>query len=380
MNGPRRRHARRPTPHAPVAAVAATAVAIPYERPLALATGIAREHCAVLVELADGDGHSGWGEIAPGPGTTRDAATAIALRLAACGERLAKLANRHDDHGAYEIPEELRAGVEAALLDLRARRDGASLYRMLGGDGAAPSAVAVNAMIDRGDADRTRRAIDGAVAAGFGCLKLKLAPHRLDDCEVALRYARDAHGDAIALRVDCNGQWSLDEARRALRRLEPFGLEYVEQPVAGLDELRALRGATSVRIAADESASDLTQIERAIDIGAVDVLVLKPALLGARDSLRAAAAARAAGIDCVVASNLETSLGVAAATHVAAIVDAERPDRRRAHGLGTVGLLAGDVATPRMLPQRGKLAVPTAPGCGVIPAAEQLDRFRIDRG
>lgn len=352
-----------------VVAIAATPIAIPFTRPLELATGAAREHCAVVVELCDREGGRGWGEIAPGPATTRAEAVAIARTIAACGADVPEPPNL----AAFESF--LRTGFEAAALDLGARRDRQPLHRTLGSDAARP--VSVNAMIDRGDPDTVWRAATAAIADGFRCLKIKAAPESLADLEVVLRRIRESHGDAVALRVDCNGQWSLAEARSALRRLAPFDLEYVEQPVATLAALGALRGVTSVRIAADESAVDATQIDRAIATRAVDVLVLKPARLGPVACLRAAAAARAAGIDCVVSSNLETSLGLATALHVAACIDARWADRPVAHGLGTIPLLGDDLTEPSLLPRAGILEVPAATGSGVTPLAARIERWRI---
>jgi uracil-DNA glycosylase len=49
-------------------------------------------------------------------------------------------------------------------------------------------------------------------------------------------------GDAGRVRIDANGGWTVDEAEHAIRALETFDLEYVEQPCATVPELADLRG------------------------------------------------------------------------------------------------------------------------------------------
>src|SRR5207302_1816901 len=64
---------------------------------------------------------------------------------------------------------------------------------------------------------------------------------------------RDAIGPAGAIRVDANGAWDVAQARRALRELGAFGLEYAEQPCATLADMAELRRPVDVPLAADES-------------------------------------------------------------------------------------------------------------------------------
>ncbi len=363
-------------------AVRATPFAIPYETPLVLSAGTVVEHCAVLVELFDGQTR-GFGEIAPGPGTSRTDALSMADRVAELSADIELFARAvAEDFAtaqAISIPLDVRPGIEAAILDLAARRRRETIASFLGGSRSDSVSVSVNAMIDRASPDAARRAVDDAVGRGYRCLKIKVAPSDFEQCRALLRHVRERHAPAITLRIDCNGEWPVAAARAAMTQLEDFDIEYVEQPTHTLEELRELRFQTSIPIAADESACNLEQIERAIALDAVDVFVLKPARLGPLTSLRAAARAREAGADCVVTSNLDTSLGVAHALQIASLIDARNPDRAYAHGLGTVELLAGDITETRLVPREGVLRRPTADGCGVTPAATEIERWCIRR-
>lgn len=213
--------------------------------------------------------------------------------------------------------------------------------------------------------------VAGVLARFPGCrtAKVKVAEpgQTLADDVARVAAARAALGPEGRVRVDANGAWNLDEAEHAIRALEPFDLEYVEQPCAHLEELAELRRRVhrlGIPIAADESvrkADDPLAVARA---GAADILVVKLQPLGG--IARAQWIIREAGLPVVVSSALETSVGIAMSARFAASVDVLDFDC----GLGTVALLAGDVTTEPLLPVDG--AVPVRP---VTPDPALLDRF-----
>jgi o-succinylbenzoate synthase len=86
--------------------------------------------------------------------------------------------------------------------------------------------------------------------------------------------------------------------------------------------------------------------------GAADIAVLKVAPLGG--VRRALAVAEACGLPCVVSSAVETSVGLAAGLALAAAL----PSLDYACGLGTLSLLAKDVAGAAGKPVDGWLPAP----------------------
>lgn len=176
---------------------------------------------------------------------------------------------------------------------------------------------------------------------------------------------------AAALRIDANQAWDHDTAVDALTRLSTYGLEYAEQPVAGIEGLARLREAlatagTPVRIAADESVRKETDPLAVARAGAADLVVVKVQPLGG--VRRALSIVEAAGLDAVVSSALDTSVGIAAGVALAASL----PRLPHACGLGTVALFAEDVARPALRPHGGHLEVAGRP----VPEAEVLTRLR----
>ena len=96
--------------------------------------------------------------------------------------------------------------------------------------------------------------------AGCTTAKVKVGERGQSLAQDVARVAevRAVLGPAGRIRVDANGAWDLDEARRALTALAPYGLEYAEQPCATLDDLGRLRVALAgarvdVLVADDES-------------------------------------------------------------------------------------------------------------------------------
>ena len=195
---------------------------------------------------------------------------------------------------------------------------------------------------------RCRRTQVAGVLARFpGCTtaKVKVAERgqSLDDDLARVAAVREVMGRGARVRVDANGAWSVDDALLALGRLAAHDLEYAEQPCATVEELRDLRMALArngidVPVAADESIRKAEDPLRVRDLEAADVVVVKVAPLGGVRS--ALAVVEACGLPAVVSSALDTSVGIAAGVALAAAL----PSLEHACGLGTVALLAGDVA------------------------------------
>jgi L-alanine-DL-glutamate epimerase-like enolase superfamily enzyme len=72
------------------------------------------------------------------------------------------------------------------------------------------------------------------VAEGFTTLKLSMTSYEPDDHVELVARIRDAVPAEIDIRVDAHGSWNALEARRIMRALEPYRVQYIEQPIASL--------------------------------------------------------------------------------------------------------------------------------------------------
>jgi len=151
------------------------------------------------------------------------------------------------------------------------------------------------------------------------------------------------HLPKAKIRIDVNGSWSVKDAHfniSAIYEVTGDSLEYVEQPVASLDELKQLREAMSVdvKIAGDEvlrKAKDPFAIS--LD-GAIDILMLKVSPLGGIK--RAMDLASHHKLPIVISSALESAVGISYGLALAARV----PKLDYACGLGTSALFNQDVS------------------------------------
>jgi len=201
-------------------------------------------------------------------------------------------------------------------------------------------------------------AVADVLARFDGCrtAKVKVAERGqvLADDVARVAAVRGILGPEGRIRVDANAGWNVDEAEHAIRMLEPYDLEYVEQPCETVPELAEVRQRVrnlDVLIAADESvrkASDPLEVARA---GAADILIVKAQPLGGvRRALQLVAEA---GLPAVVSSALDTSVGLAMGTALAASL----PELDYDCGLGTSSLFRADVASPALAPVAGSLPV-----------------------
>ncbi|TWU42557.1 enolase C-terminal domain-like protein [Novipirellula artificiosorum] len=73
-------------------------------------------------------------------------------------------------------------------------------------------------------------------AHGFDSFKLKVGRDSEEDVQ-RIRFMRDAIGSECKLMVDANQYWGLADAKRHIERYRPFGLTWIEEPIARDDVL-----------------------------------------------------------------------------------------------------------------------------------------------
>ena len=322
--------------------------------PWKTARGAISERELLLLALQDADGFIGLGEAAPLESYDGVSLDVVRAALEDCRPALSAAAGTEREELLAEcarlavLPQALSA-VDLALWDLAGRRTRRPVWRLLESSSGDP--VQVNHTLTAGD--RAGAAAEAARAreAGFSCLKAKVG---LGDDAGRLAAIRAAAGPEMAIRLDANGVWSVDEAQAALRMLEPVGLELCEEPVRGLEEIGQLAERTQVPLALDESAA----APGALDRRSCAAVCLKVSRCGGITGLiEAAARARRTGYEVYLASTLDGPLGIAAALHAAAAIRPDRPS-----GLATLVMFED---RPNPLPvAQGMIALPGGSGLG----------------
>jgi L-alanine-DL-glutamate epimerase-like enolase superfamily enzyme len=266
------------------------------------------------------------------------------------------------------------AAVEMACWDLAGKAAGLPVYRLLGGRvrEAAPMKRVVGAFDVPRAADLAQRFLD----EGTVHLKVKVGLDVATDVE-RVRAVRERAGDDVTIGVDANCGWTVAEAKRALRAMEPLGVTFAEQPV-GVDDPRALaavRAATTIPVMADESVFTAQQALDLVRHDAADIFAVYPGKnAGLLGSLAIAEIAAAAGLTCSMGSNLELGVATAAMLHLAVACPTIDAERFPGDTLGPLYHEA-DLITERLDLGPVVARPPEGPGLGVEFDEEQLERF-----
>ena len=343
---------------------------IPLRRPHVMSFVRLQTVNFVFVRLETRDGLVGWGEAAclGGPTWSEESAESIAAtiehyiapwlrgRPATEIEALRLEMARRVQGNPFA-----RAAVEMALWDVNGRALGVPVHRLLGG--RVRDRVTLSWSLAGDDAEAEVAEARHLVAQGQRVFKIKTAARPLAEDVERVRRIREAVGPGIALRVDANQGWDRPTALRAIRAMEPWGLDFVEQPVARWDRegLSEIGRQVEVPIMADESCCTPQDALALARLGGVSILGLKltksAGLVGA---MAVARVAEAAGLGCYVGCMIETSLGTAAYLQLAL---AAAPVTWGCELFGPL-LLQGDVVRTPVQYRDGAILALDGPGLG----------------
>lgn len=181
---------------------------------------------------------------------------------------------------------------------------------------------------------------------------------------VRVQAVRSALGEKFPIAVDANGGWSEDEALAALPHLEALRINAIEQPLHRRDFLGSarLRKRSSIPIILDDSIFTPEDALAAIRYEACDLISIYPGKNGGMwRSLQVAQIAAAAGIECIIGSNLEWEVGSSAMLHLAVSI----PNLSRSVGHDIIGPLYYEH-------QIAKEPIRIENGCAVLPKGNGL--------
>lgn len=339
---------------------AVQAYEIGLRRTLASAVGSVRRRRGFILRLWDEEGRVGYGEASPAEwlggeslATTRAVLDQVEGLAGAALETLPALVDAWSDRSAAAA-----CALDTARLDLETQARGLLLTELLGGRARA---IPVSALVGGHTPADLASATRDLVEAGYRCVKIKVGADTIEADGDRVAALRDAGGPDLAIRVDANRAWTLEQAHRALAALAAHRPSFVEEPLregGAPDEWLALRERHGVPLAIDENATDVADVRRFA--GAADVVVVKAARVGGPTaSMLVGTAAKKVGMRVVVTDSIESSVGRALAVHLAAALH-ETGD---AVGLGGAFLLAEDPLP--LQPAARPTVQPMGPGLGL---------------
>jgi L-alanine-DL-glutamate epimerase-like enolase superfamily enzyme len=257
------------------------------------------------------------------------------------------------------------SGVELALWDLLGKARGVPVYALLGGRVAEHLRAYASLLRYDTPAD-VARVCAAVVAEGYTAVKL----HQTDVDSVAA--ARAAVGPSIDVMLDTNCPWSVEDAIAMGRRLAPYDLRWLEEPVWPPEDypgLARVRAALPMPIATGENDSTLHGHAAIVAAGATDVLQPSVTKVGGLGEMKKIAALAAAHGVTLVPHSYYFGPGLAATLHFAASTP----------GVPYVEMPPGRLEAPLtpgpLQVTAGRVTVSDRPGLGADPDPEVIARY-----
>lgn len=316
-----------------------------FKQPAGTSRGVYTTRQSWFVEIADEDGRRGVGECAPLPDLSCDTAPSYAQTLRTLCDRMER--EGHIDYEALRPYPSMLFGLETALLHLRAQS--AALFDTPFSRGE--QGIPINGLVWMGSFEEMAARMEAKLAAGFGCVKLKIGAIDFERELDLIRSIRRRFSAAdVELRVDANGAFAPADALRRLDLLARYDLHSIEQPIRSgqWEAMAALCRRSPLPIALDEELIGVNQPERKaalLDTIRPAYLVLKPSLHGGlRGTEEWIGLARERHIGSWITSALESNVGLNAIAQFTAHVYG--PDIALPQGLGTGQLFTDNVPMP----------------------------------
>jgi L-alanine-DL-glutamate epimerase-like enolase superfamily enzyme len=172
------------------------------------------------------------------------------------------------------------SAIDIALWDLMGKAVGQPVYNLLGGRVKQRIRAYVSQSYARADLDAVRDEAAGYVRDGFTALKMRFG-YGPADGEAGKRRnhelvgtVRDAIGPDVDLMADAYMGWDVPYAIDMIRRLEEFGLRWVEEPVVpdDLDGYARIRANVTTPISGGEHEFTRWGYRDMLLKGAVDIV------------------------------------------------------------------------------------------------------------
>jgi L-alanine-DL-glutamate epimerase-like enolase superfamily enzyme len=356
-----------------VVAVSVVVVEVPQIAPIAPYRSHLRSSSTTqsgIVRIDTDEGITGWGEFNVNflPNLSGRRMTAEAQWLVGRDPRT--IAAFHRD---CRLETRLKSGLELAMWDIAGKSAGLPVAALLGG--VIRPRIELAACMGIQSYERAGEIAAWYVEQGFGTLKTKAGADMREDLEM-VRGIRDAVGDRLKLRVDPNRAYTPEQGAELAKRLEPYDLEYLEQPIPAepLSDAARLRKLSRTPIALNESVIGPASV---IDILRADAaaFILPDTHIagGILPCVSIGHICEAGDIPAIMHCGHDLGPKTAAMLHVAAAC----PAYSLANDSTYYGL-EDDVITEPLKIERGTIAVPTTPGLGVEGDPQRIARYAVD--
>lgn len=251
--------------------------------------------------------------------------------------------------------------LDMACYDLIGRAEEKPVYELLGGYDVERIDLAY--LLPLASPEVVSSLCKMYLTEGAKAFRLKLGRGANEDLKI-VESVRAAVGPDIRIRVDYNQAYSPNEAVRAIKEIEHFGIDYAEQPTPADDfaGMAYVQSRVDVPLMAHEGCFGIRDLITLCEMGAVRVIGLNSERPGGiTNALRAIDYASCKGID-IVFHNQPTGIGSAQTLHTVAarFNDIKHPTELFGHMM-----LEHDLLKSPINYDNGYATLPNGPGWGV---------------
>jgi D-galactarolactone cycloisomerase len=362
-----------------ITAIESSVVSLPYDMggPWPLFAGKPWTHIEILLVKVETDtGLIGWGEAfghAAIPATKAALDTIVAPLVIGCDAEDIDTLSRDILHSVHLLGRNgpfvfAYSGIEIALWDIRGKKAGQPLYRLLGQKGECAELEAYASLLRYNNLALVAKNTSAACSRGYRHIKL----HEITrEAVLAAKNAPGAGGASIMLDVNC--AWAVPEACAMADSMRDDSLAWLEEPVWPPEDCHGLARVRQrgIPISAGENVAGVFGFQSLIDAKAIDIAQPSVTKIGGiGEMLRVIDLCRAEGVE-VAPHSPYFGPGFIATLHIIAAMH-EKP---------LVEVLWLDMeANPFhsfVVPSGGRLKVPQAPGLGCDPDPAIVERYRI---
>ena len=353
-----------------VKSIAITPLWLPLKNPYIWSQGIEHAFVVNLIEMSTESGITGIGET-----TTAPDALAQKLVLERLGDffigksifefeqaRVEAFRARFLAFGGNmpRYANQMFAGLEMAALDLQGKILDRPVWDLLGG--AVRQEVGYFYFLQGETVAALVEDALQAVSKQHPILYLKVGVDEHLDLQM-VEAVRAAVGNT-RLRLDANEAWEPSTALRMIKALQPFDIEYIEQPTPSwsLESLKQVKQRSPIALGADQSVFTLHEVFQACELRAADMIAVGPREIGGlRPMIKAAGIIEGAGMNLCIHSSMSTGITTCAEHHLGRTV----PNLDDGNQIMWQLLEHDIVKSPSLSPQKGKLSLPGNPGLGI---------------
>lgn len=280
---------------------------------------------SVIVKMTTACGLVGYGEAVSDEHVTGESAESTVSLLRhllgplMIGKNPINLEIIHDemDRAIRGVPA-AKASLDIACHDLIGKKLNQPIYELIGG--RYHDSFPVTHVLSIGEPEKMANEARFQVEQGYTAIKMKVGVDIVSDVE-RVKTVRGAIGPNVPIRVDVNQGWvNAAKTVQAMRLLEPYGIDWVEQPVKADDfeGMVEVKHKTSVPLMMDEGIRGFDEMRRLTMMQAAHKANIKLMKCGGiYPAKKLVHMAEMSGIECQIGSMVESSIASSAGFHVA---------------------------------------------------------------